>query len=208
MQVEQRGFWRLLCVREGRSRTYFPAPSDPADSQGDVASLATLKHERFLLPTAQHTEGDLPTLDTVELSSVPQSQGSAPSPDDVVLLLQVNDKFASAEAVEAELAAFTAYLREHRPAEVPAPTVCVVQSHTHSGNGAPPDAPLRCAPGFETGALTFSDTLCDVTFTLRPTSFFQACPCRLHPPDAELDMHRYTCCLQPVAASRPLHARR
>ena len=172
--MERRGFWRLLCVREGRRHTFFPPSADAADNRDDLRSLATLNLDRFLLPAAQ-ADGGPSELQADALAHVSKSQADAPPPDDVVLLLQVNDKFASASEASAELEAFTTYLRNNRPAELPEPTVCVVQEHSLSGNGAPPDAPLRGAPGFESASTTFNDTLCDVTFKLRPTSFFQVC---------------------------------
>jgi hypothetical protein len=180
MQVAKRGFWRHLCVREGRRKTFFPSQAASEATQTNChSSLADLDTDSFLIPAVScpvehaHTKGI--QLDPKALAQIPPDEPKAPYPENVVLLLQVNPEYSNRQAVKAELEAFVAYLRLHKPPELPGPSVCVIQEHALCGNGAPPDAKMYPAPGFETSGSQFSDAICNLTFTLKPTSFFQAC---------------------------------
>ena len=106
-----------------------------------------------------------------DLSSLPGA--APPPPDEVALLVQINPAFATAAAVERELRAFVVFLQAHKPVQLVAPTVLLVQENALAGNGAQADAKTYIAPGFATQRETISDALCEVTFELSPTSFFQ-----------------------------------
>ncbi|KIZ00607.1 hypothetical protein MNEG_7356 [Monoraphidium neglectum] len=185
------GFWRLLVVREGRDETFLPLPpASPGDagagggagdvtmtSQGDDAAgggrllrgceMRALPLERWAVPVVAQGEA---------APEVPEAEPAAPSPEHVLLMVQVNPAVTDEATMEAELQALGSFLRERAAAQGLSLTALWVQLHSGVANAAPAGAPTRVVAGFggpEGSGGVITDSLCQLKFRISPQAFFQ-----------------------------------
>lgn len=79
------GFWRLLVVREGRVHTFLPMPAPAAGTPGQVIDKPVLTEVEPGL--WKLTSEQLPASGSSPLA---EDEPEAPTPDDVMLVVQVN----------------------------------------------------------------------------------------------------------------------
>eukprot|EP00892_Ulva_mutabilis_P001370 jgi/Ulvmu1/11233/UM073_0005.1 len=177
-EASKRGFWRSLAIREGRTQTFFP----PEFQQPPAAerTLAGLDAARFHVPleaTAAGASADASarfTLSAEATEACNAPQAAPPDPDEVMVLVQVNMTAASADVTAEELRAWADYARRERPPGLPAPTAFCYHHSELLGHGLPVDATVHPVPSWDGAAMRYSDSLCELTFSLHPHSFFQA----------------------------------
>eukprot|EP00201_Polytomella_parva_P021685 CAMPEP_0175047974 /NCGR_PEP_ID=MMETSP0052_2-20121109/5909_1 /TAXON_ID=51329 ORGANISM="Polytomella parva, Strain SAG 63-3" /NCGR_SAMPLE_ID=MMETSP0052_2 /ASSEMBLY_ACC=CAM_ASM_000194 /LENGTH=735 /DNA_ID=CAMNT_0016311941 /DNA_START=3 /DNA_END=2211 /DNA_ORIENTATION=+ len=194
----QTGFWRLLLVREGRKgSTFIPVPAT-AEENGR-AELAKAEVEGSTPPGPSQPSpllqvtGDRPFAElapwpylcapessqppegATPLDAVFEAEAAAPNPDEVLVMVQANDKFVDKETGMAELSAMREFLRERCVSLGLNLTVFKIQWHSGVSNAAPLDAPVLSLPDEDaaTAAGYIVDSLCDFKFRISPTAFFQ-----------------------------------
>lgn len=187
-----KGFWRLLTVREGRSSTFLPLPAAGAASAGGEqplpsdCCLSDLPLQRWLVRNPRAQAGAVDELVALlklpdgglELPEVTEAEPAAPPPSEIAVMVQVHPGGAPSgeEQIQAQLAQLEAALGAAAAAGgLPAPLL-LVQEHVGVANAAPQDAPVKrvsvaaATPGERD---TFGDALCDARFRVSPTAFFQ-----------------------------------
>lgn len=188
-----RGFWRLLVVREGRDATLIPRPgADPTAPQPPPPAFADLDWEAWLVrdPDGEAEAAEAEASRGGGAAPDPAAAASSfPPPDMVAAVVQIDPTAAPADVAAAELAALARALRSAAAAAgAPAPALAV-QHHSGVSNAAGGDAPLlpfpreeeavgggggadaAATPSSPLGCIT--DTLCGLRFRVSPTSFFQ-----------------------------------
>lgn len=183
-----KGFWRLLIVREGRRETLLPRPGAGLSSPlPPPPAFADLDWEAWLV---RDPEGEAAAEADARSGAPPPDPAagaaSVPPPDMVAAVVQIDPSAAPADVAAAELAALARALRAAAAAAgAPAPALAV-QHHSGVSNAADEGAPLLPFPGeggeSEGGAAgadaglplgCITDTLCGLSFRVSPTSFFQ-----------------------------------
>ncbi|CAI5504308.1 unnamed protein product [Closterium sp. Naga37s-1] len=152
-KVNNRGFWRLLTVREGTAEP-LTATSRPEPAAADVASMDVDQSATAIdgQPPAekQDDHGTRDEDDTRDDTRIDTREGEGPrhsgraAVNQVMLLLQVNPACVDRTAVDAELSRLTAEI-ERRAAEHSPPlplTLILVQEHSGVSNAAPESCPI------------------------------------------------------------------
>lgn len=200
------GFWRLFTVREGRNQTWLPLPGQ-ATSQTPVFGSLDWRH--WLVDTrprelqegagdaaqgAGDSGGQHPAAEArLHVSEVDAlTETTAPMCDELLVLVQVNDKYTTPEQTAAECSALGRFLlRKAQQASPQLPIrALLLQYHSGLSNAAQPDAEVfqlistdesaeaGAGDGAAQGLLVphetyIHDSLCELTFRVSSGAFFQ-----------------------------------
>jgi len=186
------GFWRLMVVREGRNHTFIPAPSrtdgPPEAAQprllqppGGLTFQSLDAHQYLVTFKGQRACPEAEGLGGVDVAAVGEAEPQAAPPDEVVIMVQVNDTYTDAATMRRECAALHKHLRECAAAQGLPLTSLLLQLHSGCSNAAPASAPILLLPDSPEGpskpALPgptyMHDALCELSFRISPTAFFQ-----------------------------------